>query len=130
MIALRRDDDWRTLEDFLRLGVAITRDMGVRDYHAVTVVRLDQQLFILDVDGPPRHRGDNYRFLFSINENGIWDHALVRRDEPEAVNSQRRRREGRRDRRDPQQSGTGGTGRERRPPAQPNVVVGPPVTSA
>ncbi len=96
----RRDDDWRTLEDFLQLGgdcedfaiakyfvlrrlgfpiddlrVAITWDSRVQDYHAVTVVRLDSSVFVLDVDGGPRRRQDDYRFLFSINENGIWDHA-------------------------------------------------------
>ncbi len=95
----RRDDDWRTLEDFLQLGgdcedfaiakyfllrqvgfasddlrVAITWDRNVNDYHAVTVVRLDGEVYILDVDGGPRRSQNDYRFLFSINETGIWDH--------------------------------------------------------
>ena len=101
----RRDDDWRTLEDFLQLGgdcedfaiakyfllrqfgfaaddlrVAITWDREVSDYHAVTVVRLDGEVFILDVDGAPRRTQSNYRFLFSINETGIWDHAAASPD--------------------------------------------------
>ena len=108
----RRDDDWRTLEDFLQLGgdcedfaiakyfllrqvgfaaddlrVAITWDREVNDYHAVTVVRLDGEVYILDVDGGPRRSQTNYRFLFSINETGIWDHKesaaeSAQRDEP------------------------------------------------
>ena len=96
----RRDDDWRTLDEFLhrggdcedfaiakyfllrRLGfsvddvrVAITWDRQVRDYHAVTLVHFGGRVYVLDVDGPPRFGQDNYRFLFSINESGVWDHA-------------------------------------------------------
>ncbi len=111
----RRDDDWRTLEDFLQYGgdcedfaiakyfllrqvgfatddlrIAITWDREVQDYHAVTLVHLDGEVFILDVDGgPPRgeRAQKNYRFLFSINENGIWDHTespagSAQRDQP------------------------------------------------
>jgi predicted transglutaminase-like cysteine proteinase len=95
----RRDDDWRTLDEFLAFGgdcedyaiakyfvlrqlgfsiddlrIAITWDVRVQDYHAVTVVRLDDSVLVLDVDGPPRRRQHDYRFLFSINESGIWDH--------------------------------------------------------
>jgi predicted transglutaminase-like cysteine proteinase len=95
-----RADDWRTLDEFLRRGgdcedfalakyfllrrlgfsiddvrVAITWDRQVRDYHAVTLVHLDGRVYVLDVDGPPRLGQNNYRFLFSINESGVWDHA-------------------------------------------------------
>ncbi len=95
----RRDDDWRTLEDFLQFGgdcedyaiakyfalrqlgfpiddlrIAITWDARVRDYHAVTMVHFDDSVLVLDVDGPPRRQLTDYRFLFSINESGIWDH--------------------------------------------------------
>jgi predicted transglutaminase-like cysteine proteinase len=100
----RRDDDWRTLEDFLQFGgdcedyaiakyfvlrrlgfaiddlrIAITWDMRVQDYHAVTVVHLDDSVLVLDVDGPPRRQITDYRFLFSINESGIWDHKAGKR---------------------------------------------------
>ncbi len=109
----RRDDDWRTLEDFLKFGgdcedyaiakyfvlrqfgfsvddvrVAITWDARVQDYHAVTMVHLDDSVLVLDVDGPPRRRLTDYRFLFSINESGIWDHKPGKRrhsDSPEAT---------------------------------------------
>ena len=99
-IELGRDDDWRTLDEFLhqggdcedyaiakyfllrRLGfaiddvrVAITWDRQARAYHAVTLVHFVERIYVLDVDGPPRFGQGNYRFLFSINESGVWDHA-------------------------------------------------------
>jgi len=99
----RRDDDWRTLDEFLhnggdcedfaiakyfllrRLGfavddvrVAITWDHRVHAYHAVTLVHWNGSVYVLDVDGPPRFGQANYRFLFSINESGVWDRALRR----------------------------------------------------
>jgi predicted transglutaminase-like cysteine proteinase len=103
----RRDDDWRTLVDFLSRGgdcedyaiakyfalrqvgfsaadvrVGITRDPGTHTYHAVTIVRIDDQIYFLDVDGAPRRSQAGYRFLFSINEFAIWDHATrVRKSE-------------------------------------------------
>ncbi len=69
------------------LRVAITWDRNVNDYHAVTVVRLDGEVYILDVDGGPRRSQNDYRFLFSINETGIWDHketsaGSAQRDKP------------------------------------------------
>jgi predicted transglutaminase-like cysteine proteinase len=109
----RRDDEWRTLEEFLRSGgdcedyaiakyfvlrqlgfpiddlrIAITWDMRVQDYHAVTMVHLDDSVLVLDVDGPPRRQQTDYRFLFSINESGIWDHKAGKRqhvDSPDAI---------------------------------------------
>lgn len=94
-------DDWRTLTDFLSFGgdcedyaiakyfalrqvgfaaddvrVAIAKDWETRAYHAVTVVRVDGQIYFLDVDGAPRHNPSGYRFLFSINENSVWDHVI------------------------------------------------------
>ena len=95
-----RTDDWRTLDEFLRRGgdcedfalakyfllrrlgfsiddmrVAITWDRQVGYYHAVTLVHLDGRVYVLDVNGPPRLGQSSYRFLFSINESGVWDHA-------------------------------------------------------
>ena len=92
-------DDWRTLTDFLTYGgdcedyaiakyfalrqigfaaddvrVAIARDSEASAFHAVTVVRIDGRIYFLDVDGAPRRSESNYRFLFSINENAVWDH--------------------------------------------------------
>jgi len=92
-------DDWRTLTDFLRYGgdcedyaiakyfalrqlglpaddirVGITWDLETNAYHAVTVVRIDGQIYFLDVDGAPRRNQLSYRFLFSINEIAVWDH--------------------------------------------------------
>jgi len=94
-----RRDDWRTLTDFLSQGgdcedyaiakyfalrqvglaaddvrVGISWDFETRAHHAVTVVRIDDQVYFLDVDGSPRRNQTSYRFLFSINEIAIWDH--------------------------------------------------------
>ena len=93
-------DDWHTLTEFLRdrgdcedyaiakyfalrqldlpaddLRVAITWDFATSAYHAVTVVRIDGHVYFLDVDGAPRLTQASYRFLFSINETAVWDHA-------------------------------------------------------
>ena len=93
-------DDWHTLTEFLRdsgdcedyaiakyfalrqlgipaddIRVAITWDFESSAYHAVTVVRIDDHIYFLDVDGAPRLTQVSYRFLFSINENAVWDHA-------------------------------------------------------
>ncbi len=111
----RRDDDWRTLEDFLQAGgdcedyaiakyfvlrqlgfpiedlrVAITWDMREQDYHAVTMVNLGDSVLVLDVDGPPRRQLSNYRFLFSINESGIWDHNARKRNQNESADGKHR----------------------------------------
>lgn len=92
-------DDWRTLTDFLQYGgdcedyaiakyfalrqvgfpaddmrVGIAWDFETGAYHAVTVVRIDDQMYFLDVDGTPRRTQSGYRFLFSINEIAVWDH--------------------------------------------------------
>ena len=61
------------------LRIAITWDVRVQDYHAVTMVHLDDSVLVLDVDGPPRRQQTDYRFLFSINESGIWDHKAGKR---------------------------------------------------
>ena len=96
-----RHDDWRTLTDFLRQGgdcedyaiakyfalrqvgfaaddvrVGISWDFETHAHHAVTVVRIDDQVYFLDVDGSPRRNQTSYRLLFSINEIAIWDHVL------------------------------------------------------
>jgi predicted transglutaminase-like cysteine proteinase len=97
-VEARHDDTWRTLEDFLRVGgdcedfaiakyfvlralgfaiddlrVAIEWDLETRAYHAVTLVRLDDTIYILDVDGAPRRSSADYRFYFAFNETAIWD---------------------------------------------------------
>ncbi len=92
---------WATLEEFVRRGgdcedyattkyyllrrlgfatddlrVVVTWDGESHGYHAVLAVRFDGEVLLLESDNTirrgSRHR---YRFIYSINENGIWDHA-------------------------------------------------------
>jgi predicted transglutaminase-like cysteine proteinase len=96
-------DNWRTLTEFLRDGgdcedyaiakyfvlrrlgfdtadlrIGIGREIATRDYHAVTMVRLDGRVYLLDVDGEPSRHLSGYQLLFSINEDAIWDHQRPR----------------------------------------------------
>jgi predicted transglutaminase-like cysteine proteinase len=93
---------WSTLLDFLQRGgdcedyavakyfllrelgfpaadmrVLVTWERSARDYHAVLAVRRDNgSSWLLESDntivkGSQRH----YRFIYALNEEGIWDHA-------------------------------------------------------
>lgn len=92
---------WATVEEFVRRGgdcedyattkyyllrrlgfavddlrVVVTWDGESRGYHAVLAVRLEGSVLLLESDNSIR-RGTNhrYRFIYSINEDAIWDHA-------------------------------------------------------
>ena len=93
---------WSTVEEFMRRGgdcedfattkyyllrrlgfradqlrVVVTWDRGERGYHAILAVKLDEvdQVLLLESDNTirrgSRHR---YRFIYSVNEESIWDH--------------------------------------------------------
>jgi len=95
-----RSERWQTLSDFMRsggdcedyalakyfllraLGVAaddlrivIAWDRQERAHHAVLAARLDQRVYLLDVDRMrTASAGNAYQYLFSINEHAVWDH--------------------------------------------------------
>lgn len=93
---------WATVEEFMRRGgdcedyattkyyllrrlgfeanqlrVVVTWDRGARGYHAVLAVRHENQVLLLESDNTirrgSRHR---YKFIYSINEESIWDHEV------------------------------------------------------
>lgn len=97
---------WATVEEFMRRGgdcedyattkyyllrrlgfradqlrVVITWDRSARGYHAVLAVQLDgeDRALLLDSDNTIR-RGTHhrYRFIYSVNEESIWDHEAPR----------------------------------------------------
>jgi predicted transglutaminase-like cysteine proteinase len=99
-----RSEGWQTLGTFFRRGgqcedVALAkyftlRDLGFsaddlrvviawdptnRAYHAVLAVNLDEEVHLLDVDNSIltgfSHR--TYQFLYSLNEDGVWDHGRI-----------------------------------------------------
>lgn len=97
----RGDDGWKTLTAFLREGgdcedfaiakyfmlrelgfeakdlrVVITWDREARAYHALLAVNTQPRAVLLEIDDTMRTgSGQNeYRFLYSINENSVWDH--------------------------------------------------------
>lgn len=97
---LRYRSRWATVEEFVRSGgdcedyattkyyllrrlgfaadalrVVVTWDGESRGYHAVLAVRMNGEVLLLESDNTIR-RGSNhrYRFIYSINENAIWDH--------------------------------------------------------
>lgn len=96
---------WATVEEFMRRGgdcedfattkyyllrrlgfradqlrVVVAWDRGERGYHAILAVKLDEvdQVLLLESDNTirrgSRHR---YRFIYSVNEESIWDHEAV-----------------------------------------------------
>ncbi len=94
---------WSTVEEFMRRGgdcedyattkyyllrrigfdadalrVVITWDRKARGYHAVLGVRApDGQILLLESDNTIRRGGHHsYRFIYSVNENSIWDHDI------------------------------------------------------
>ena len=54
----------------------MTEGSWVVGYHAVLAVRFDGDVLLLESDNTIR-RGTNHRyhFIYSINEDAIWDHA-------------------------------------------------------
>jgi hypothetical protein len=60
------------------MRISIGRERPANAYHAVTVVRVDGATYFLDVDGDPHRNRPSYRFLFSLNEDSIWDHVPQR----------------------------------------------------
>ncbi len=113
---------WATVEEFMRRGgdcedfattkyyllrrlgfsaeqlrIVVTWDRGERGYHAVLAVRLDhggeQEVLLIESDNTikrgTRHR---YRFIYSINEESIWDHeanhAAASRSQPASLNKE------------------------------------------
>lgn len=95
-----RSERWQTLSDFLRSGgdcedyalakyfllralgvaaddlrVVIAWDRRERAHHAVLAARLDERVYLLDVDRMHTATASNaYQYLFSINEHAVWDH--------------------------------------------------------
>ena len=111
---------WATVEEFMRRGgdcedfattkyyllrrlgfradqlrVVVTWDREARGYHAILAVQLDEggQVLLLESDNTirrgSRHR---YRFIYSVNEESIWDHeapgASASRDQPASQNKE------------------------------------------
>ena len=101
----RLRSQWRTLLDFVKSGgdcedyastkYFLMRELGVpaadlrivvtyerrgRNHHAVLAVRRpDDSVWLLDADNTiskPPHRG--YDYVYSINENTIWDHRSLK----------------------------------------------------
>jgi predicted transglutaminase-like cysteine proteinase len=58
-----------------RLRVVVTWDKEARGYHAILAVRLDGEIQLLESDNQMRRgRRHPYRFIYSVNEESIWDH--------------------------------------------------------
>ena len=61
------------------LRVVISWDRKMRAYHAVVAVNMDGRALLMETDDtirrPREHR--EYRFVFAINEIGMWDHAAA-----------------------------------------------------
>lgn len=97
----RGDDGWKSMATFLKEGgdcedfaiakyfllrelgfdaedlrVVITWDRGARAYHALLAVNVAPRALLLETDDTMRSGSGqrNYRFLYSINEHGVWDH--------------------------------------------------------
>ncbi len=79
-------EDYATAKYFLlrELGFAakdmrivVSYDRSVREHHAVLAIRQDDDSsWLLEIDNSIRKsRQSDYRFIYAINENGIWDHA-------------------------------------------------------
>ena len=73
------------------LRIVVVFDRGLRQYHALIAVRIDDdEVALLDIDNkiyslkPP-----HYRFVYSINEHSIWDHSLSAIPKPRALRKQR-----------------------------------------
>jgi predicted transglutaminase-like cysteine proteinase len=59
-----------------RLRVVIAWDRPTRAHHALLAYDTDAGAWLVETDGTIRRtQHGQYRFLFSINEDGVWDHA-------------------------------------------------------
>jgi len=78
-------EDYATAKYFLlrELGYAardmrivVSYDRSVRAYHAVLAIRQDDDSsWLLETDNTiKRFRQRGYRFIYAVNEHGIWDH--------------------------------------------------------
>lgn len=58
------------------LRVVVTWDRQANGYHAIlAVAREDGDVWLLESDNNiRRRRHQNYRFIYSLNENSVWDH--------------------------------------------------------
>ncbi len=97
----RMPNEWRSLSDLLRRGgdcedfamakyfllrqvgipaeqmrVVVAWDRPTRAYHALLAYDTDAGAWLIETDGSIRRNAHGkYRFLYSINELGVWDHA-------------------------------------------------------
>ncbi|MEM8767793.1 MAG: transglutaminase-like cysteine peptidase [Pseudomonadota bacterium] len=97
---LRYRSRWATVEEFMRRGgdcedyattkyyllrrlgfdaeqlrVVVTWDRSARGYHAVLAVHHAGEVLLLESDDTVRRgRNHRYRFIYSVNEQSIWDH--------------------------------------------------------
>ena len=58
------------------MRVVVSYDRSVREHHAVLAIRRpDESSWLLEIDNTIRKsRQYGYRFIYAINEDGIWDH--------------------------------------------------------
>ncbi len=58
------------------MRVVVSYDRSVREHHAVLAIRRDDGAsWLLEIDNTIRKtRQYGYRFIYAVNENGIWDH--------------------------------------------------------
>ena len=97
----RGDDGWKSMSTFLKEGgdcedfaiakyfllrelgfesddlrVVVVWDRKARAYHALLAVNTEPRAVLLELDNSMRTGGAqrDYRFLYSINEIGVWDH--------------------------------------------------------
>ena len=62
-----------------QLRIVVTWERGERGYHAVLAVRLEDaeeaKILLLESDNTIKRGGRHrYRFIYSVNEESIWDH--------------------------------------------------------
>jgi predicted transglutaminase-like cysteine proteinase len=95
---------WSTVEEFMRRGgdcedyattkyyllrqlgfdvdqlrIVVTWERSARGYHAVLAVKHNDQVLLLESDNQiHKGRRHNYRFIYSVNEESIWDHESER----------------------------------------------------
>ena len=63
-----------------RMRVVVVYERGQREYHAVVAARLDtddpSDVWLLEIDNTiKRNRHIGYRFVYAVNEEGIWEYA-------------------------------------------------------
>ena len=70
------------------LRIVVVYDRTTREHHAVIAVRLSESdTRILDIDNQVyRVRPAMYRYIYALNEESIWDHALENVRKPRRIN--------------------------------------------